>query len=524
MLRHVFILFALLPSLVLAQSEALPGSGAAGDYVDEAGDTMTGPLDISGSRSTGILSLTGGNYSASFLITRNETLGTAPDETVNPYFRIGDIQLGGVDAPMLMVMAGADNLTEKPAFVIEYTGTVASVAGNVRISHVEGFLGLGDVVPVFRLSSAPNMALEMGPGGCVVEAGDLVRATNVTTATCATPHEMEAGDAFLMSHSEANFPAFTSVTKTVVSAPTAYQITYSDTGTNATSTIDHHISGMTDVHWKRTGPNAAAIALGGTNRITFEAGEINIPSDVDLYVNKNGGSHPLLWANYSSNRVGIGATTPGAKLHVEGTAASEKVAIIQAPASNSNHVMDWQNSAGSSLAFVRYDGLIYSGPGFNSSVTQVTQASATGTAIYYNGDHRAGCYKMVLYYTAFTAAALTQDVTIATLPAKTRVTSIIVDTPYNYWGTGAGVYTLRVGHTTGGQEYILDHDVRSGAVTKGLVDGDLGTSINRANAVQGGHIPSWTTTTAITARLTSDVNVSNITAGQTDIYICLEFP
>jgi hypothetical protein len=46
----------------------------------------------------------------------------------------------------------------------------------------------------------------------------------------------------------------------------------------------------------------------------------------------------------------------------------------------------------------------------------------------------------------------------------------------------------------GGQKYILDHDVKTAAVTKGLVEADLGTSINRANAVQGAHIDdhrSW---------------------------------
>jgi len=151
-----------------------------------------------------------------------------------------------------------------------------------------------------------------------------------------------------------------------------------------------------------------------------------------------------------------------------------------------------------------------------------TGISGTGITVNYIGNHMAGKYQVTILNTAWTAAALTQDRTLFTVPAQTQVTRIVARTTVPYAGTGATVYTLRVGHTVGGQEYILDHDVRTAAVNKGLLDADLGTSINRANAVQGGHVPSMTVSTAISARLTSDVNISNITAGTTIFEISVE--
>lgn len=158
-----------------------------------------------------------------------------------------------------------------------------------------------------------------------------------------------------------------------------------------------------------------------------------------------------------------------------------------------------------------------------NQAAQGTAASGTGITVDYHGDLKRGFYKVTLAHTAWSAAALTEDKTIFAVPAKARVVSVITDTTVAFALTGSTSASLRLGKTTGGQEYILDHDVRTATVTKGLVDGDLGTSINRANAVQGGDIPSWTASTNITARLTSDVNISNITAGTTVYYITVEF-
>jgi len=71
---------------------------------------------------------------------------------------------------------------------------------------------------------------------------------------------------------------------------------------------------------------------------------------------------------------------------------------------------------------------------------------------------------------------------------------------------------------------ILDaHDVLSGAVTHGLADADLGGSIDRAGAIQGGYMPSWTGTTAIYATInTTTADTDKLTAGSTTFYIQTE--
>ena len=82
---------------------------------------------------------------------------------------------------------------------------------------------------------------------------------------------------------------------------------------------------------------------------------------------------------------------------------------------------------------------------------------------------------------------------------------------------------MQVGKTVGGTEYIIAHDVFTAAVTKGLADADLGTSINRANAVQGGDLPSWSATTNISVRLTTvTANTNALTAGSTTYYLVTE--
>ncbi len=156
------------------------------------------------------------------------------------------------------------------------------------------------------------------------------------------------------------------------------------------------------------------------------------------------------------------------------------------------------------------------------SNNQVTAGSGTGITTNYNGDARRGYFKITFTEAAFTAAATSEDKTVCTIPAKARVVSVIADTTTGFTGGGASTATLRLGKTTNGQEYILDHSVFATG-TKGLADGDLGTSINRANAVQGGDIPSWTATTDLKIRLTSDVNVADLTAGSITFYITVEF-
>lgn len=159
----------------------------------------------------------------------------------------------------------------------------------------------------------------------------------------------------------------------------------------------------------------------------------------------------------------------------------------------------------------------------SSVPAQITAGSGTGLTVNRLGSLQRQVYKVTLTYAGLSAGAKTADHVIATLPAKTRLVGIIADTITPYTGGGESAATLIVGKTTGGNEYIVSHNVFAGATTKGLADADLGTALARATAIQGGDLPSWTTTTAVSVRLTTTTNnTSGLTAGSTTYYLTTE--
>lgn len=155
--------------------------------------------------------------------------------------------------------------------------------------------------------------------------------------------------------------------------------------------------------------------------------------------------------------------------------------------------------------------------------SKITAGSGTGVTVNEVGALQRLIYKVTVTYEALSAAGLTADKTIATLPAKMRLVGIVADTTTKYIGGAVTAATLIVGKSAGGNEYIVSHDVFAAAITKGLADADLGTSINRASAIQGGDLPSWTATTIVSVRLTTvTANTNAITQGQTVFYLVTE--
>lgn len=155
---------------------------------------------------------------------------------------------------------------------------------------------------------------------------------------------------------------------------------------------------------------------------------------------------------------------------------------------------------------------------------EITAGATDNPSIAYQSDLRTTTYAVSYNAAQITKpAATTADIVIATLPAKTRLTKIVVDSTTAWTGTSITAVTWQVGKTTGGSEYIVAFNALAAPVTKGLADADLGTSINRANAVQGGDLPSWTTTTPISARITSTgANLSALTTGNITFYLTCE--
>ena len=189
--------------------------------------------------------------------------------------------------------------------------------------------------------------------------------------------------------------------------------------------------------------------------------------------------YPAIYFNLGN--VGIGTTTPAEKLDVAGS--------IQA------------------------------------SDPQIIAGTGTGMTVNKLAVMQRVIHKVTATYDEFLAAATQADKVIATLPPKTRLVSIITETTVGFTGGAISGTSLIVGKTTGGNQYILTHSVY-GTTVRGLVDLELGNSINRDNAVQGGDLPSWTTTTDISARITTAGAFTNeLTAGSVAVYLITEkFP
>lgn len=150
-----------------------------------------------------------------------------------------------------------------------------------------------------------------------------------------------------------------------------------------------------------------------------------------------------------------------------------------------------------------------------------------GLTTDYKGRPSSGWTKVTIPRTLWTAAATSQGLQVFAVPAKTKIKSVILDTTEAFAGL-AGTITLGVGTASGGQNLLVDHDVKTAPVVAGNADADLGTAINRAAAVSGGWVPSWSTSTSIYVTLKSGAGnigsgaATNLTNGTVSLYLELE--
>jgi len=164
--------------------------------------------------------------------------------------------------------------------------------------------------------------------------------------------------------------------------------------------------------------------------------------------------------------------------------------------------------------------------GFLSDLLTYT-APPTGVTISAEGAMNRVTYKATVAKEAWTNNATSQIIYPFTLPAKTRIVSCYADTTEAYSGL-AGTIQLSIGTTGNDNEVILLHDVKTAAVTKGLLDADLGTEMSRAGQIQGGYIRSWTGAVQPRVRLVSGTgnigtgSATNLTNGSTTIYMTVE--
>jgi hypothetical protein len=154
-------------------------------------------------------------------------------------------------------------------------------------------------------------------------------------------------------------------------------------------------------------------------------------------------------------------------------------------------------------------------------------ADATGITNLKHGEVMFGQTSFRFTYQSFTTAGATHVHSVAVIPANMAIRRIICRTTTAYAGL-AGTITLKLGTTSGGEELLAEHDVKTAAIRVGNAEAHMGASMVYDALTQGCYTPSLTGTTTIYLTLTSgtgDIGAAGVTlmsAGQTDLHLVLE--
>lgn len=161
----------------------------------------------------------------------------------------------------------------------------------------------------------------------------------------------------------------------------------------------------------------------------------------------------------------------------------------------------------------------------------ITIGVGTGITVNNAGALQRQVYKVTIDRTAFIAAALTADVTIATLPAKTVLLGVYADLTTVFACTGtctSSTLSMTLGSSVGLTDLLVSFDADAAIGQFGDADAELGTSLTRATAVQGGKIVGWATTPGVFLRLTSSTgnigngSATNLSQGSVTFYLITE--
>lgn len=145
-----------------------------------------------------------------------------------------------------------------------------------------------------------------------------------------------------------------------------------------------------------------------------------------------------------------------------------------------------------------------------------TAPSGTGITVNNSAVMQSVLSKVTLDYTAFQTGGTTNDVTVWTLPAKSRVLRVIADVTTKFIGGAISAVVLRAGKAANGNNYLLDGDVFTAAITLGDAGGEVGADLKTASWAD----ITWASTQAVVVRLTSTTaNLSALTQGSMTVYI-----
>jgi hypothetical protein len=167
-------------------------------------------------------------------------------------------------------------------------------------------------------------------------------------------------------------------------------------------------------------------------------------------------------------------------------------------------------------------------PNLSLSVPRITPGSGTGVSIVDAGSLRTQLYKITVLYSNLITAGVTHDLTIATLPAKTIVHSMIanVTTPFVCAATcTTATLSATIGSAAGGTQYLASFDIDAAAAVFGDANAEVGASMDAAGFTNGGYSPNFASTSVVSVRFTSGTGnlgngtVTNLNAGSVTFYI-----
>lgn len=167
---------------------------------------------------------------------------------------------------------------------------------------------------------------------------------------------------------------------------------------------------------------------------------------------------------------------------------------------------------------------------FGGSAT-ITNGAGAGITVVNTGLLQRAVYKVTIDRTAFVCNATTCDMTIGTLPAKTAILSTYADLTTTFACTAtctSSTLSMVLGLTAGTNGLLVSFDADAAIGQFGDADAELGATLARATAVQGGLVPAWSATNGVFLRLTSGTGnigngaATNLSQGSITFYVVTE--
>lgn len=257
------------------------------------------------------------------------------------------------------------------------------------------------------------------------------------------------------------------------------------------------------------GKNGNVVIGAGLNGATIAGGTSSI-----LTLNNNIGAQ----LEQSGTRLLLDSTGADLRGNVADGASAIGVVLGSLPtySNATSKLLSLKNNA-TEKAYVRYDGGIYSGPASLDGSSGVVVPT-------HNGALRNGFFKTTIPYTAFSDPGDTITLVLADIPAKTRITSVVADVTTAFDIPAPATDMLMAVGWVGNEDDLIDVFTAVAPITRGLADGDLGTALTRATAVQGGAIPSWTATKQLSVTLFAETGgpLEDLTQGSVTVYVTYE--